>query len=202
AAAYHAAGRTAAAIALLEATFKARQSQLGPDHPDTLTVQNNLASAYEERGELARAGAIYRDLLARRKAKLGPDHPDFAAGLATRGSCLLKQGKWDEAETLLRECLRIREAKRPDDWRRLNTMSLLGGSLLGQKKYAEAEPLVVSGYEGMKAREAQLPAQAKPYLTKTAERVVELYAAWGKPEKTAAWRETLKLPKAAAQSKP
>ena len=35
-------------------------------------------------------------------------------------------------------------------------MSLLGGALLGQGRYAEAEPLVVAGYEGMKAREARI----------------------------------------------
>ncbi len=36
-------------------------------------------------------------------------------------------------------------------------MSLLGGALLGQGRYAEAEPLVIGGYEGMKAREAKIP---------------------------------------------
>jgi hypothetical protein len=50
----------------------------------------------------------------------------------------------------LRACLAIREKKLPDDWRRFNAQSLLGGSLLGQQKYAEAEPLLVQGYEGMK----------------------------------------------------
>src|SRR5436309_836134 len=33
---------------------------------------------------------------------------------------------------------------------RFNMMSPLGGALLGQGRYAEAEPLVVPGYEGMK----------------------------------------------------
>jgi len=31
---------------------------------------------------------------------------------------------------------------------------------LGQKKHAEAEPLIVSGYEGLKAREAKIPTPA------------------------------------------
>ena len=30
-------------------------------------------------------------------------------------------------------------------------MSLLGAALAGQKKYAEAEPLLIGGYEGLKA---------------------------------------------------
>ena len=90
-------------------------------------------------------------------------------------------------------CLAIREKAIPDDWSRFNAMSLLGGALLGQGQYAEAEPLIVAGYEGMKAREAQIPAPGKPRLAEAAERVVRLYEAWGKPEKAAAWKAKLGL---------
>ena len=79
----------------------------------------------------------------------------------------------------------------PDVWTTFNTRSLLGGSLLGQGKYAEAEPLIVSGYEGMKAREAKIPAPSKPRLHQAAERVVRLYEAWGKPDKVREWRAKL-----------
>lgn len=34
---------------------------------------------------------------------------------------------------------------------------MLGESLLGQKKYAGPEPLLLKGYEGMKAREKDIP---------------------------------------------
>ena len=44
---------------------------------------------------------------------------------------------------------------------RLNTKSMLGGALLGQKKYAEAEPLLLAGYEGTKQREATIPPQIR-----------------------------------------
>jgi hypothetical protein len=44
-------------------------------------------------------------------------------------------------------------------WLTFNTQSLLGGALLGQKKYAEAEPLLVKGYEGLKTREKTIPKQ-------------------------------------------
>jgi eukaryotic-like serine/threonine-protein kinase len=69
------------------------------------------------------------------------------------------------------------------------------GSLLGQKKYAEAEPLILSGYEGMKTREASIPPQHKPRLTQATGRVVKLYEAWGKPDKAAKWRKELKARK-------
>jgi hypothetical protein len=107
---------------------------------------------------------------------------------------LIQQSQWAEAETILRECLAIRAKTQPDDWSTFSTRSVLGGCLLGQKKYAEAEPLILAGYEGLKAREAQIPAPSKPRLAEAAERVVRLYEAWGKPEQAAAWKARLGIP--------
>ena len=66
-------------------------------------------------------------------------------------------------------------------------MSLLGGSLLGQKRFAEAEPLLVQGYEGMKQREAAIPAGC-PRLREATERLVQLDEAKNQPENAAEWR--------------
>ena len=57
---------------------------------------------------------------------------------------------------------------------RFHTMSQLGAALAGQKKYAEAEPLLIDGYDGMKAREAKIPAPAKKDLAAAAARIVTL----------------------------
>jgi eukaryotic-like serine/threonine-protein kinase len=57
--------------------------------------------------------------------------------------------------------------------------------LLGQKKFAEAEPQILTGYEGMKAREAKIPVPAKPRLSEADEQVVQLYEALGKPDQAA-----------------
>jgi hypothetical protein len=67
----------------------------------------------------------------------------------------------------------------------------LGGSLLGQAKFAEAEPLILAGYEGLKAREAKIPARARPRLPEAATRIVKLYDAWGKNDRAAEWRARL-----------
>jgi ECF sigma factor len=98
-----------------------------------------------------------------------------------------------EAEPFLRECLAIREKSSPDNWATFNPRSLLGGSLLGQKKYAEAEPLVLSGCDGMKAREVKIPGVQRWKLTKAGERVLELYESWGKPDQAADWQKKLGL---------
>ena len=94
--------------------------------------------------------------------------------MAARGLRLVRQGRWAEAEAILRACLAIRAKVRPEEWSTFNVRSLLGGSLQGQKKYAESEPLIVAGYEGMKAHEAKIPPPGKPRFTEAAERVVRL----------------------------
>ena len=72
-------------------------------------------------------------------------------------------------------------------------MCLLGGALLCQGRYAEAEPRIVGGYEGMKARESKIPAQSKFNLSEAAVCVVRLYEAWGKPDQAKAWASRLGL---------
>jgi hypothetical protein len=62
---------------------------------------------------------------------------------------------------------------------------------VGQRKYSEAEPLLVEGYEGMKQRAAKIPPQGKIRLTEALQWLVQLYSAWDKPEQAATWRREL-----------
>ena len=105
--------------------------------------------------------------------------------LAELTSDRLREGKFAEAEGPARECLTIREKQRPDDWLTFNARSLLGSSLLGQKKYAEAEPILLSGYEGMKEREGKIAANGKVRVRENLQRLVQLYEAKGQSDKAA-----------------
>jgi serine/threonine-protein kinase len=160
----------------------------------TLDLTKDLASLLERTGRGTLAEPLFRDALEQARVRFGPANPQTAGIMASWGLSLIQQGKWTEAEPVLRESLAIRERNEPDEWPTFNTRSLLGGSLLGQKKYAEAEPLILSGYEGMKAREARIPPPGKPRLTEAADRVVKLYEAWGKEDKAAEWRARLARP--------
>jgi hypothetical protein len=66
--------------------------------------------------------------------------------------------------------------------------------LAGQKRYVEAEPLLIRGYEGLKDREAKIGAPAHRNLVAAAGRVVPFYEAWGKPDKASEWRVKLATP--------
>jgi hypothetical protein len=89
----------------------------------------------------------------------------------------------------------IREEKEPESFMTFNAKSMLGEALLGQKRYADAEPLLVRGYEGMKQREAKLPAigiaEGKVRLNEALDRLVQLYDAMDRPEDAAKWRKEL-----------
>ena len=89
---------------------------------------------------------------------------------------------------MLRECLAIGEKVRPDDWRTIDARSLLGGALPGQKKYTEAEPLLLKGYAGMKAREKTIPRQASTRILEAECRLIDLYTATNKPDEVKKWQ--------------
>ena len=100
---------------------------------------------------------------------------------------------------ILRHCLTLRQLATPNAWQAFNTQSMLGGALLGQKKYAEAEPLLVKGYEGLKTREKTIPKQGGGELRipEALDRLIELYTAMYKEDEAKKWRaERAKYPAA------
>jgi tetratricopeptide (TPR) repeat protein len=192
--AYRAAGQLTQAVPLLEETLKLMKQKLGPDHFNTLNTANNLALAYRAAGRLTNAVPLSEETLNLSSATLGPHHPETLRGLnnlAALSLTLLRQGKFAYAEPLARECLAFREKQLLDDWRTFSDRSLLGGSLLGQKKCTEAEPLLLSGYEGMNQREHEIPANDKVRLQEALESLVQLYEATGRPNQAADWKQKL-----------
>jgi hypothetical protein len=166
---------------------------LGPDHPSTRRVGEQLLEVYESLGRWADTEPLRRDAVARHRKNEKPDSTLLARALASLGFNLANQARWTAAEPVLRESLAIRAKAIPDDWLRFYTMSQLGEALLGQERYVEAEPLVVPGYEGMKAREGRIPVPSRHRLAEAAVRVVRLYEAWGKTGQAAAWKAKLGL---------
>jgi tetratricopeptide (TPR) repeat protein len=188
-------GRSSEAEPLFREALERARKQFGPDDPRTvLGFMAPFGMSLVQQAKWSAAEPLLRDALELARKHFGPADPQMAGILAPLSLCLIQQDKWSAAEPVLRECLAIRETVQPDEWNTFNTRSTLGGSLLGQKKYAEAEPLILSGYEGMKAREAKIPPQGKQRLADAALRVVKLYEAWEKKDKAAEWRAKLAAP--------
>jgi tetratricopeptide (TPR) repeat protein len=178
-----------------------RTIQLTGGSADAYQARASLYAAMNEdakaREDWAAAIAGGKRRLAELDGKPGPDRSAVLEKLssvqALLGHSLLRHRRYADAEPHLRECLATREERLPDHWSRFNAMSLLGGALLGQGKFAAAEPLLVQGYEGMKQREATIPPR-NPRLREAVERLVELYEATNRPETAAEWRKKLPLP--------
>jgi serine/threonine protein kinase/Tfp pilus assembly protein PilF len=191
AAAYRDSNRLTEAETLFREAIDGARSQLGIAHADTQTYIQNLIECYGKLHQPENAEPLLRELAEFEKVRAGADAPAYASKLATLGMNLLQQNKTTDAEPVLRECLRIREMNEPDKWTTFNTKSLLGGSLLAQRLFPDAESLLLAGYEGMIDREASIPSSAKPRLTEAIQRLVQLYKSWGKPDQAAAWQAKL-----------
>jgi serine/threonine protein kinase len=194
---YKASGQLAKAVPLFEVTLEKMKTKLGPDHPNTITCMGNLGKAYAEAKQGEKAATTLAAFVDGRRKRAPKDSPQFATLLAQVSLELIDCGQHAAAEPLLRECLTIRAKIQPDAWTTFHTMSLLGAALLGQKKYAEAEPLLLQGFEGLKQRAKSIPPQAKVRLPEALDRLIELYTATNQPAEAKRWQaERAKYPSA------
>jgi tetratricopeptide (TPR) repeat protein len=173
-----------------------------------------LASVLQDQGKYAQAGALLnRALQGQGKEAPAEPRPESthellkyhqkqaynAITLDLMGRQRLLQHRYTEAEKLQREAHEKYSRFYVDDWKIHATESRLGKSLAGQRRYSEAEELLVSGYEGMlQVHDAKVFYISYPQpiyrvdLNRAGEWVVELYRDWGKPQKAAQWRAKLK----------
>ena len=154
-----------------------------------------MLDGYVRAGKTELAAALARELLADARTRLPKESPQLAGQLAAIATSLLQAGAFAEAESLLRECLAIGEKTQAEEWTTFTIKSMLGAALLGQKKYAEAEPLLLAGYEGMKQREAKIPPAGKLRITEALERLAEVDEALEKNDDAAKWRKELEARK-------
>jgi hypothetical protein len=164
---------------------------LGENHKKTSDIAASFIYFLQDTKQHMRESEVWAELASDLRRKRGGSDQGLAIILAQQGHALIKAGKLMEAGPVLRECLSICEKKEPDDWMTFYTRSLLGESLLGLMKYAEGEALLLSGYEGMKQREAKIPPEwsAKDRLREAMERLVRFYNVTGKPDLAAKWRK-------------
>jgi Tfp pilus assembly protein PilF len=108
------------------------------------------------------------------------------------GTALVANGLFAEAETELAASVAAYEKQAPDSWLRFNIAARLGEALLRQKKFAAAEPHLLTAYQGLTRHAATIPAPKKSRIQQNGELIVQLYDEWGKPDKAKEWRERLK----------
>ena len=123
----------------LSAAVGVIEDVLGPDHPDTLSVRNNLAVAYDSVGRFGEAIELFEQVLAEQERVLGPDHPDTLSVRNNLAVAYDSVGRFGEAielfEQVLDECKRLLGADHPDT---LNTRSNLASVYDSVGRFGEA----------------------------------------------------------------
>jgi tetratricopeptide (TPR) repeat protein len=190
---YRQMGRQQEAETLLLTVVDVQRRVLGDEHPNQLASLANLGQVYELRGRTADAKALYTKCLAGQRRVHGPEHLGTLNTMRLLGDLYRNEGSYTQAEALLRESVRGFIKVRPDFWARFDAESNLGSSLASQRRFAEAEPLLISGYEGLARLEATIPPVNKPALDHAGQWIVALYESSGQPARAAEWR--LKLQK-------
>ena len=134
-----------------------RAEAQAPTHPRNCSTADTCSGRCRLRVDSAdglEAEGLYRDVMARRRKAVKPDSPLLAEDLArvSAGTSSSSRGG-RRPSRCVREAVAIRVRATPDDWKRYDAMQPAGrGRCWVKGGYAEAEPPVVAGYEGLKAR--------------------------------------------------
>ncbi len=115
---------------LVQRALTTRERVLGPEHPNTLSTVNNLASLYRKQGKYKQAERLYQRALTTKERVLGPEHPDTLGTVNNLAGLYWKQGKYEQAERLYQRALttfeRVLRPEHPDTVRtRKNYTKLL-----------------------------------------------------------------------------
>ena len=98
-------GRYVEAEKLLRETLGVRRRVLGPEHPDTLTSNSNLANTEMKMRKYTDAEKTLEDVRGIQRRVLGSDHPDTAASTYGMARSAALQGRSERAMSLLGEAI-------------------------------------------------------------------------------------------------
>jgi serine/threonine protein kinase len=184
-------GRPDDARTLFDETVQLWIKHYGEQNLYTLRAKWEYAMFLESVGAPDRAEPLLAEMLPASRVHRNALVETLPDALIAIGNNKLTLKKFAEADPLYRECTTILEKRDPGDWRRFDAMSGLGASLVGQRKFTDAEPLLLAAYAGLDQRKDNIPAEARRQLTATIERLVQLYEQLNQPEKAAEWRSRL-----------
>jgi tetratricopeptide (TPR) repeat protein len=168
----------------LREALRIRREAFGHRHPRMVLPLFHLGDFCDEANRLEEAETFFRQALEidRGDMKLWYRPDEVAAALAAN---LLKQGRSEEAEEMARNYLATSEPASRNAW--LLT-SLLGEILLERQDYAEAEPLLVSAWNGLRKLPRERPAAEHAASLRDARyRFLRLLAETGRAAEAERW---------------
>ncbi|RPA89592.1 TPR-like protein [Choiromyces venosus 120613-1] len=137
------------AATMVRRALEGREKVLGPDHPDTLTSVNNLASLLRALGRHGESETMSRRALEGREKVLGPDHPDTLTSVNNLASLLQTLGRHGESETMSRRALEgYEKVLGPDHPNTLTSVNNLALLLQTLGRHGESETMSRRALEG------------------------------------------------------
>lgn len=183
---YERVGRLEEAVAIHREVLAADNSL---NDLDTAQSQMNLAACLRQLGHYSEAIQLYREAIAVSRRLQGADHPNVRGQEANFALALVQARQGAEAEPLLRELLRVSKAQTPPGFGLFRVQGMLGGALMVQGKYAEAEPLLRSAVAGMQPIARGM---GKERLAETLSWLIETCQGLGKQDEAKQWSEELR----------
>jgi non-specific serine/threonine protein kinase/serine/threonine-protein kinase len=181
---------------LLRPLLEIDERLFGPEHPITHTAVNNLGGAIRGQGRNEEARPYYERALKLSNKLYGPD--SYPAVIAENNYSLLLRDVGDYAEAEKHARISVEHADKAfgetSAYRGLMHDGL-GSILTHEKKYAEAEHELDTAWSIVVGDKNFGPQH--PRSQEVVDHYIELYAAWGKPEREAEWRAK-KVPATAA----
>ena len=181
-------GRAEEAEKLLAQAITCFESQFDKNNPIVLLTREYQADALTILGRLDEALAIYLNGVKQMRTQANPDPVSLASSLATLGASQMLCKKFEDAEASFRESAEVFTKYIPEAWPSFVQKANIGAALLGQKKYAEAEPILVEGIEALKARRQSVPTSLYIQLLET---IIELYEATDRTDEARRYRQEL-----------
>ena len=127
-------------MSLLKQALKIHEKTLGPEHPNTALVLNNLAALYRTMGAYDQALTLIQRALKIDAKALGPEHPTT---LRTRNSLAviyMEIGAYDQALPLLKQTLKIaKKVLGPEHPETAKILHNLGGFYFLREDWVQAE---------------------------------------------------------------
>ena len=155
---------------------------LGETHITTLTGYGGLAELRRRQGRLPEAESMLIMLLHK-------DRDSFALqDQVSLAEVRVQLGKYGEAMENAQSAYQGFTKSDAENWERFHAQSLLGASLMGLRKFAEAEPALIAGYEGMLQKKSRIRVPSRGVLVEAGQRLVDFYQLQGKPDKAAEWK--------------
>ncbi len=169
----------AEALAMRQAVYTANVN-----HRLIATSIMNLGFFQQMRGEYRSADADYQEALAKLRASLLEGSEDFAVGMRNLASLHSIRPDLGSCEPPAREAYEELIARYwPEHWRVADAASVLGGCLANLGRDAEAEPLLVEGFERLSKA-----TRRRPYVPDALERLIAFYERRGQSARAAEYR--------------